>query len=174
MPHEINLVRYAACQDEPWRNGGGTTRTLWTRGDPASPVARISVAEITRDAPFSCFPGIDRTFCALGPGPVVLWIDGAPSRLEHGQCISFAGEAEVRAQLPGGPVRALNVMTMRGHARHRITHAKPAPEGAILAVLSDGEVQGWPVERGDLIVPPLPRNSAGDLLAISIAALART
>lgn len=172
MPHDVNLVRYAACRDEPWRSGGGSTRTLWTRGDPAAPMARISVAEIVRDAPFSCFPGIDRTFCALGPGPVVLWIDGAPSRLEQAQCISFPGEAQVSAQLPGGPVRALNVMTMRGLARHSVTHAHSAADDAILAALSDGEAQGLPVQCGDLILPPLPRGLSGHFLAIGIAALA--
>lgn len=141
---------------------------MWTRGDPAAPMARISVAEIIRDAPFSCFPGIDRTFCALGPGSVVLWIDGAPSRLEQAQCISFPGEAEVSAQLPGGPVRALNVMTRRGLARHSVTRAHSAADDAILAVLHDGVVQGLPVQCGDLILAPHPPGLAGQFLAIRI------
>lgn len=49
----------------PWKNGGGTARDLLMWPDPSNWGLRISVAEITRDGPFSDYTGFDRWFAVL-------------------------------------------------------------------------------------------------------------
>lgn len=168
MAGPLNIVRYADRPVEPWRNGAGRTRTLWVEGKASAPTARISVAELVRDAPFSHLPGLDRTFCLLGPGSVVLEIDGAAHNLLAGEWTTFAGEADVRAYLPEGPARALNIMSMRGQAWHRVEAAGCAIDQAMLAILADGKVGSEFVSSGDLILPPAARDITGRFLAIRI------
>ncbi|WP_309751097.1 HutD family protein [Novosphingobium sp.] len=154
-------MRARDCVDEPWRNGAGRTRTLWS-GEGA----RISVAVLECDAPFSAYAGYDRTFCLLGPDAVSLIVDGAERVLAPGQWTSFAGEAAVAVRLEGGPVRALNVMTARGLARHAVQRAAGPVEGALLVALAG---DGPRYDAGDLLVPPYPNGLAGSFLAVRIS-----
>ena len=168
MTDPLTIVRRAERPDEPWRNGAGRTRTLWTLPDSA---ARISVAELERDAPFSHLPGIDRTFCLLGPGRVVLEVDGIVRSLRPGEWTRFEGEAEVRARLAEGPVRAFNIMTARGRARHRVQASGGALDQAMLGVLEDGCAGDAALRCGDLVLPPVPQGITGRFLAIGIEPL---
>lgn len=161
MAAALRLIRAHDCADEPWRNGAGRTRTLWS-GEGA----RISVASLERDAPFSAYPGFDRTFCLLGPQAVTLIVDGAARVLAPGAWTSFAGEAEVVARLDAGPVRAANVMTERGLAQHTVQRAAGPVDGAMLVALA---ADGPRYDCGDLILPPHPAGLAGSFLAVRIS-----
>ena len=147
-----------------WRNGAGRTRTLWS-----APGARISVAELERDASFSSFAGFDRSLCVLGPGAVTLLVDGAERRLGPGELTAFAGEAQVEARLDQGPLRAVNVMTLRGEARHRVWLANGPADAAMLVALAGGSVGSERFEAGDLLLPPFPPGLRGTFLAVQIA-----
>ncbi|GAB2522772.1 HutD/Ves family protein [Lysobacter humi (ex Lee et al. 2017)] len=102
-----------------WRNGAG-----WTREIHAEPMAggggddwsyRLSIAEITADAPFSAFPGIDRELVLLSGEGMRLRFDDAVVELSppHGRH-RFAGEAAVSGELVGGPTQDFNLMWRRG------------------------------------------------------------
>jgi uncharacterized protein len=92
----------------PWRNGAGVTRELWS-GEGV----RVSVADLTEDAPFSHFPGVDRLFVPLRRA-VTLVVDGRVVTVGPHRALAFAGEAHVATRGLGAPTRALNVMTTRG------------------------------------------------------------
>ena len=164
MAEPLGLIRYADCAEEAWRNGAGRTRTLWS-GEGA----RISVATLEQDAPFSDLAGYDRTFCVLGPGTVTLLVDGAERRLGPGEWTAFAGEAQVVARLDHGPLRAVNVMTLRGAARHRVWLTDGAAQAAMFVALAGGNVGLEQFDAGDLLLPPLPPGLAGEFLAVQIA-----
>jgi environmental stress-induced protein Ves len=113
-----------ALQDVPseqWKNGGGTTRTIASRGEPDAPFDwRVSVAEIAEDGPFSIFAGVDRTAVVLENGPLRLTDVPALGQLKKtafvGQSLSplhFRGEARLFAHIGETPVLCLNVMTRR-------------------------------------------------------------
>ncbi|MEQ1498225.1 MAG: HutD family protein [Novosphingobium sp.] len=160
MAAPLRLIRLRDCAEEPWRNGAGRTRTLWSGQD-----ARISVAALDRAAPFSAFAGVDRTFCLLGPDRVTLIVDGAERKLAPGDWTSFAGEAAAAVRLEGGAVQALNVMTTRGTAQHAVQRAAgPADAAMLVALAGDG---AW-YEAGDLLLPPYPAALAGSFLAVRI------
>ena len=59
------LVRLDEVNPQPWRNGGGMTRELLAWPEAERWRARVSVADIAEDGPFSPFPGVDRTLVDL-------------------------------------------------------------------------------------------------------------
>lgn len=66
---------WQALPPEPWKNGGGVTRTLAADKDAAESAAarwRVSIADITRDGPYSRFAGDDRVSVVLSGAGVVL------------------------------------------------------------------------------------------------------
>jgi environmental stress-induced protein Ves len=112
----------AGFQAMPWRNGGGTTWEIARGRFPGGPEAawhwRFSLAEITRDGPFSAFPGIDRLLTVVSGMGINLSIEGAaPRRLYAMEDIEFPGEDRVDCTLVAGPTRDLNLMVDRRVAR---------------------------------------------------------
>lgn len=96
----------------PWKNGAGTTHEIvrWP-DDPGDFAWRVSIASISRDGPFSAWPGVERAFAVIeGNGvvlgglgaPVVLGRDDAPAR--------FDGGLPIVCGLVDGPVQAINLM----------------------------------------------------------------
>ena len=110
-------ARWLALPPEPWKNGGGVTRTL--AADPAGRW-RVSIADIARDGPYSAFPGYDRVSVVLAGEGVALHGAGAAIALRPGACARFAGDAALQARLLGGPVRVLNLFVLRGAAQARV------------------------------------------------------
>ena len=111
----------------PWKNGGGSTTELAIFPQGASLdhfIWRLSTAQVNVDGPFSHFPQIDRTLAILSGDGLILHSD---SEQTHGQSVhltqisaphSFAGELPITAELPGGPVLDLNMMSQRGVCTH--------------------------------------------------------
>lgn len=106
----------------PWKNGGGTTRELWRR-DGADGLfdARVSVARVEQDGPFSDYAGYDRTLLLLEGARFSLSVGQAvPVHLAPLHAVSFAGELPVMGRVPLGPVEDFNVMTRRSAYRHTV------------------------------------------------------
>ena len=112
---------------QPWRNGGGSTRTLFTWPVSTRPwLLRISVADITQDGPFSAFAGVDRWFAVLqGAGVVLALPGGNTTQTVHSAPLQFAGEAATGCQLIDGPTRDLNLMLQRGTGQAQLDDATP-------------------------------------------------
>jgi environmental stress-induced protein Ves len=107
----VTVVRAEDVAPQPWPNGGGTTRELLRAADRSW---RISLAEIVADGPFSVFAGQHRLLTVVD-GPVLsLDVDGETHVVEPQRPFAFAGDAEVVASVPEGPVRALNVIADPG------------------------------------------------------------
>jgi environmental stress-induced protein Ves len=112
----IDVRPIASVPIEPWRNGGGITKTLATGNSQW----RISLAEIERDGPYSRFEGISRTSLVLRGGGVTLRNDNAVVQLKPFEAIEYDGDAAWKASLIEGPVTALNVMSARGRYRTQV------------------------------------------------------
>jgi len=111
----------------PWRNGGGSTRELFTwPGGEAPWQLRISVADITRDGPFSAFDGVDRWFAVLQGAGVRLGLPGGRQALDVASPpLQFAGEDAPGCWLTDGPTRDLNLMLLRGAGEACLLPATP-------------------------------------------------
>jgi uncharacterized protein len=112
------LVLADQIAPQPWRNGGGRTRELltWPAGARAWEL-RISLAEVSRDGPFSLYPGIERCFTVIEGAGVRLLLDGREHRLEVGsEPLRFSGALPAFCTLIDGPTTDLNLMHAGGLA----------------------------------------------------------
>jgi environmental stress-induced protein Ves len=126
---DLQRIAVARLPTEPWRNGYGTTRTVATGGvaSAAGWIWRVSVADVTRDGPFSTFPGVDRYLALLEGNGVILYGDARTARVcRIGEVAVFAGEETLDARLVDGPVRVWNVMVARDSAVGRIYEYDPS------------------------------------------------
>lgn len=118
----ITLLPASARVAKPWKNGGGVTTDVLVRPDDAdldSFSARISIAEVAASGPFSLFPGIDRSTAVLAGDGFDLSIGGHRVRLGPDDApLAYPGDVPAHAELIGGSVADLNVMTRRGVLRH--------------------------------------------------------
>ena len=122
----VDPICLADLPSTPWKNGGGSTRTLAVEPANASLddfLWRISLAEITVPGPFSSFPGIDRIISLWrGPG-VVLHSPSWLCRTLDQSCepFAFSGEDPVTCTLIDGPSTDFNLMFRRDVVRASFT-----------------------------------------------------
>ncbi len=132
---------------QPWRNGAGTTHELVRVPLGAEFALRVSVAEITRPAPFSSFAGYRRHLYLLDGGPVTLTIDGHATTLTAvADGLAFAGEASVAATEVARASRDLNVM-----AHPSITADVRLHRGATQLVLAGDHVVVFVLEGSAMV-----------------------
>lgn len=125
----IQTVRVDRVPPQPWRNGGGATRELWTWPATSAWQLRISVADIAQDGPFSAYPGVDRWFAVLqGPGVVLRFPQGEQALGPDDDPLSFDGALAPGCRLRDGPTRDLNLMSQREAGRSRMLRAQPGGE----------------------------------------------
>jgi environmental stress-induced protein Ves len=192
----MDVIRSTAYRRMPWRNGLGETAEIAI--SPAGAALdrfewRISMATIAAAGPFSAFAGIDRTLTVLSGAGFRLVLDGQPAvaLTPRSPPLSFRGESEASAQLVGGPVTDLNVMTRRDRCWHRVRRCAPgarlpfeaaAATAAVFCVTGPVSVEaaGGALELGalDTLLIDAPRGAlragggaTGSLLLIEIGRL---
>ncbi|MCT9088200.1 HutD family protein [Streptomyces sp. ASQP_92] len=143
----MRVLRAAAREAVPWRNGGGVTRSIAAHPEGAGTadfVWRVSLADVGADGPFSGFPGVDRILTVVEGAGMDLTV-GGQRRLVDEKFVPqrFPGDAPTDCRLLAGPVVNFNVMFRRGH---------PAPSVAVV--------------RGDVTI-------AGPALVVALDAPAR-
>lgn len=140
-----------AVPHQAWRNGGGSTRELFTwpgAGGQAGPAwqLRISVADIAQDGPFSAFAGVDRWFAVLQGAGVRLGLPGGDQALTvSSPPLQFAGEDAPGCWLADGPTRDLNLMLQRGAGQALMQPALPGQpwhsDAPLRALFTTGALQ---------------------------------
>ena len=121
------LLAPADYRPMPWKNGGG--RTTEIAADPPGAgarrlrLARVSLADVERDGPFSRFPGIDRTHRAARGATACGSTDarGMPSSCAVPYEPWLRRRRPIDCRLVAGPVRDFNLMVRRGAARGDVT-----------------------------------------------------
>lgn len=129
--------------EQPWKNGGGTTRELWRAPhshDPGKFAWRVSCATIAASGPFSVFPGIDRTLLLLTGKGLALRCGDAPEQELRmpGQTFHFPGDLATYGRLLDGPVQDFNLMVDRTLHRGEIVLIKSgsaAPDCAPISLV---------------------------------------
>lgn len=111
------IVLHAPSQPpQPWKNGGGVTRELFTDRPGDAWRLRISLADITRDGPFSPFAGVQRWFTVVqGAGVRLSFAGGERPMTPSTPPLGFDGADAPGCQLIAGATRDLNLM-LRGVA----------------------------------------------------------
>ncbi|MFI2258151.1 HutD family protein [Streptomyces tubercidicus] len=116
----MRILRAAGRPATPWSNGGGVTREVAVHPPGAGWDAfawRVSLADVTRDGPYSPLPGVRRILTVVDGAGLELTVDGT-TRLLPDRCRPFAfpGGADTGSRLLDGPVVNLNVMLREGRA----------------------------------------------------------
>jgi environmental stress-induced protein Ves len=116
------ILRLDDCPPRSWKNGLGRTREIAVHPSGAGMddfLWRVSVAEVDSAAPFSAFPGIDRSIVLLDGDGFTMTLDGARTHALTApfEPFAFPGEARVEVALAGGPTRDFNLMLRRGRVR---------------------------------------------------------
>lgn len=120
----IRTMALSHASEQTWRNGGGSTRELLAWPEATDWQARISVAEITRDGPFSAFAGVQRWFAVLRGDGVRLALGETAQVLTPGDApLAFDGAAAPSCELMGGPTQDLNLMLRRDAGAGCMTRA---------------------------------------------------
>lgn len=148
-PRAPEILRAAARQALPWKNGGGVTREVAVL-PPGSGLAhfdwRVSLAEVRAAGPFSPFPGVDRRMAVLA-GRLALTVEAQPRAMLSPESppVFFPGDVPAFGEPIDGPVVDFNVMTRRGRfesvvTSHTLTEAlelQPARGTMLVLALSD-------------------------------------
>jgi uncharacterized protein len=122
----MRILRAENYRRMRWKNGGGETAEIAVFPDGAVLDDfgwRVSMATVAAGGPFSAFPDVDRTLSILEGEGIMLDIEGRqPVTLTGASApYSFAADAATNAELLGGPITDLNVMTRRGRYVNRVT-----------------------------------------------------
>jgi environmental stress-induced protein Ves len=157
----LRIIRARDCRTTPWKNGGGATTEIVAAPEGASLETfdwRISMAQVTRDGPFSEFSGIDRSLAVIeGSGMLLTVGSRAPMMLSSNTApVSFAGDTPTSAQLTSGAVVDLNVMTRRERFSHRLHHI----QGPVPCSFEDGDDFAVVVSRNGRTTITCERNTA--------------
>ncbi|WP_405688672.1 HutD family protein [Streptomyces sp. NBC_00057] len=145
------VLRAADRTATPWKNGGGVTREIAAspEGTPLDAFDwRVSLADVSRDGPFSSFPGVDRTLTVVEGAGMDLVVGGEHHIVDEQYWPhDFPGDLATDGTLLGGPVVNLNVMCRRGRTSAAVAVVRGTvrlsapPGGAVLAIaLEDGAV----------------------------------
>ena len=175
------ILRAEQLQPQPWRNGQGITREIAVMPPGAGMddfLWRVSLADVVGAAPFSRFPGVDRTIVLLDGAGFRMTLDGAQEHDLTTLCVPFAfpGEAAVAVALAGGATRDFNLMLRRGRAtggvevwREPGARACPAELVLLHTVRGPVETPAGTLAAGDSW---LAGSAAGDAVMLGAGALA--
>jgi len=159
---------------QPWANGRGHTVELWRIERDGALLARLSMARVDQDGPFSLFPGIERNLTVIsGPG-FRLTGQGLDLDCRPLVPVAFPGDVPVSATgTSGGASDDLNVMTARRLPRPevRVERAAALPAGGTLALLAleDSRLNDHPLPRLHLALTDGAARVTGLVLAARLA-----
>jgi environmental stress-induced protein Ves len=105
------IIRADDIAATPWKNGGGLARDLLFWPDAEHWRVRISLADITRDGPFSPYPGVERWFAVVeGDGVELQFAAHAHVQRLGDAPLRFDGADAPGCRLLSGSTRDLNLM----------------------------------------------------------------
>ncbi|MCK7625816.1 HutD family protein [Streptomyces sp. RS10V-4] len=153
----MRILRAAARTAVPWRNGGGLTREVAAHPPGAGWDAfawRVSLAEVTRDGPYSPLPGVHRILTVVEGAGLELTVDGTVHHLPgRYRPFGFPGAAATGSRLLGGPVVNLNVMVRAGRTAADVALVRGSREvagpGTAVVVALDGATWLGPAAAGE-------------------------
>lgn len=164
----MRILRARGRTAAPWSNGGGVTREIAAHppgGGWDGFAWRVSLADVTRDGPYSPLPGVRRILTVVDGAGLELTVDGTVRLLPGGhRPFAFPGGAATDSRLLDGPVINLNVMLREGRAEATVEIVRgtwvpdplPSPSPSSLSPsLPSPSREGGPEPVGGLLVVAL-------------------
>lgn len=150
MNGDVKLLHPSDYRTMPWRNTGGVLQLIHLVDSSVEDAPfdwRASLARVEGDAPFSNYPGVDRSMVLLGGAAMVTHKRISIGMTRHSQPLVFAGEDSVDMSVPHAPVTVFNFMSRRG-LPHRVSRIRCGPDSTVsrdqstklLFALNDGHM----------------------------------
>ncbi len=112
----LHVIDASRIDPKPWRNGGGTARTLLSWPSAAALRVHVALAHIGRDVAFSDYPGMQRWFISLGEQAVLLKHRQHQAVLTvDSPAYEFDGGDAPYCELLEGPIDDVSFMVPRAH-----------------------------------------------------------
>jgi hypothetical protein len=177
-------IRAAMLTPRPWPNGLGITRDVaGSEGEELGWL--ISIADLTEEAAFSHFPGVDRTFTLIEGAGATLTVDGTVLPCRPFVPVLFPGDRPTHYLPQGGAARAFNVFAARNAFEARVSvqavaasHRVAAGEAVLAVHCAEGAlaVGDARLEAGDTLLHPgsAPIEAVGAAATAIIVALRPT
>jgi environmental stress-induced protein Ves len=106
----FQILHPADFTTTPWKNGGGLTHEIARKDGDAGFLWRLSIAEVARDGPFSCFDGYARILTVIdGAGIALHAPDGVLTALPL-HPVAFDGATPIEGRLLNGAILDLNLI----------------------------------------------------------------
>ena len=166
----MTVVRLADLEVTPWKNGKGRKADV-----AAGEGWFVGLAWIEADAPFSHFPGTQRSQVLVeGAGFTLSFYGRAPAVYRApGDVNSFRGDLPAQVRTAGGPSLVFNVMTSVGSWTHDLVVTDTlAPQGFAVVLRGTVDADGGPAGPGDVLVLPHEGRPSDDLL-VAVATITR-
>ena len=158
----MTVVRLADLEVTPWKNGKGRKADV-----AAGEGWFVGLAWIEADAPFSSFPGTQRSQVLVEGAGFTLSFYGFPPAVYRspGDVNAFRGDLPAQVRTAGGPSLVFNVMTSVATWTHELVVTDtPGPRGFAVILRGTVEAEGGPAGTGDVLVLPHDGVVSPDLL----------
>jgi environmental stress-induced protein Ves len=109
-PSEAVIIRKSDLRAQPWKNGGGITRQIWSALEDDTLLWRLSLADVTSDGPFSIFPNMMRVLTVVEGEGMDLHSADHVLAAHPVRPISFDGAEPVDGRLRAGKVVNFNLI----------------------------------------------------------------
>lgn len=148
---DVKLIRHAATTPTRWKNGMGVGRTIavWPGKTGHEFDLLIATAEMSGTAPFSRYPGVDRSLFVTA-GSLLLKSPYRNTELsKESEPLVFAGEEEIIGTALGGEtMQDFNLLSKRGVIHHTLMRWEVPPSGreitisdSLLIHIQDGQAE---------------------------------
>ncbi|MGR3678825.1 MAG: HutD/Ves family protein [Paracoccaceae bacterium] len=156
----------------PWKNKGGVTRPLAADGTKW----RLSLADITKDGPFSTFPGWHRILTIVRGKGLILSNTDLHMTANPWQPLAFDGATPLAGALIDGPAQAFNLMYDPDQVSAQLVRLEPgahhAPAALSVIFVGAGQVQTdsacFTAGKGGVIRPDANVSAAPDTRALLV------
>lgn len=106
----MEIIRFAELKESNWKNGGGITREIANAAIAASPVWRVSLADVSADGPFSDFSDFVRILTVVKGQGMILQSDSGDFDAKPRVPVRFSGALKIHGQLKSDFVHNFNFM----------------------------------------------------------------
>lgn len=108
----VKLLNSSDYTPMPWKNGGGVTSEIVSQSGPSGLDWRLSLADVTRNGPYSLFPGMSRVLTVVRGAGTQL-VDEQTGDIQMGlpyMPITFSGDQPIQGHLIEGAIQNFNLI----------------------------------------------------------------
>ena len=117
----MDIIRSSELIETPWKNGGGVMWEIAGASLNGKSMCRLSLADVTRNGPFSDYAGQIRILTVIKGEGMVLESNECTLHAKPFSPVRFSGALKIQARLYAGASTNLNLMFNPAHCDCKVT-----------------------------------------------------